>query len=92
MRQSQKKEFQNENPEEDKDNNKKRYTKETDNNKNNNNDNEEKNDAKAERRYHRRYRDIKSSTPDKKEENINSIKVNNKGNNSGYSKYRRKNK
>ena len=107
MRKSQKKELQNENPEEDKDDNneeikeeknynEKNYKKEIDNNdnknKNKNNVNEERNDGKAERRYHRRYRDIKSSTPDKKEENINSLKVSNKGNNSGYSKYRRKNK
>ena len=107
MRKSQKKELQNENPEEDKDDNNEEikeeinynennYTKEIDNNdnknKNKNNVNEERSDAKAERRYHRRYRDIKSSTPDKKEENNSSIKVTNKGNNSGYSKYRRKNK
>lgn len=60
-----------------------------DNNKyNKNDDNEEKSDIKTERRYHRRYRDVKSSTPDKKEEKNISIKENNKGNIN--SKYRRK--
>ena len=62
------------------------------NNYNIGNENEEKIEMKSEKRYHRRYRDIKSSTPDKKNEktkNENSIEANNK-NNGVYSKYRRK--
>ena len=62
---------------------------------NKNEGSEEKNDSKVERRYHRRYRDVKTSTLDQKEENKNLKKENNKGNNSnknslGYAKYRRK--
>ena len=103
MRKSQNKELQNEKHEEEEDNdevgkeekydNKKKDIKGMDksDNKNRSNDNEEKKDIRAERRYHRRYRDVKSSTPDKKE-NKNSIIDNNKVNNYGYTKYRRKNK
>ena len=59
-------------------------------NDNNNNNEEDKNDARAERRYHRRYRDIKTSTPDKKPEHNNNGDNNNEKTNVGYSKYRRK--
>ena len=50
---------------------------------NENIDNEEKSDTKAERRYHRRYRDVKSSTPDKMEEKNNKEKDNNNNNGNG---------
>ena len=50
---------------------------------NDNIDNEEKSDTKAERRYHRRYRDVKSSTPDKMEEKNNKEKDNNNNNGNG---------
>ena len=59
----------------------------SDKNNNGDIDNEEKSDVKTERRYHRRYRDIKSATPDKKEEKN---KGENNKNFSGYSKYRKK--
>ena len=79
--------------------NKNKYTKgRIDNNdsedKSNNNINvesEEKIETKSERRYHRRYRDVKSSTPDKKDDKI--VKDNNNGENngkiSGHSRYRK---
>ena len=59
-----------------------------------NNNDEEKTDIK-EKRYHRRYRETKTSTPDKKDDNSNIRKENNDDNNknsSVYSRYRRKNK
>ena len=59
-----------------------------------NNNDEEKTDIK-EKRYHRRYRETKTSTPDKKDDNSNIRKENNEDNNknsSVYSRYRRKNK
>ena len=77
--------------------NKNKYTKgRIDNNdsedKSNNNINvesEEKIETKSERRYHRRYRDVKSSTPDKKDDKI--VRDNNNGENngkiSGHSRY-----
>ena len=63
------------------------------NDNNDNIDNEEKSEIKSERRYHRRYRDVKSSTPDKKDEKItakeiNSGDINNKIT-SGHSRYRK---
>ena len=79
--------------------NKNKYTKgRIDNNdsedKSNNNINvesEEKIETKSERRYHRRYRDVKSSTPDKKDDKI--VRDNNNGENngkiSGHSRYRK---
>ena len=79
--------------------NKNKYTKgRIDNNdsedKSNNNINvesEEKIETKSERRYHRRYRDVKSSTPDKKDYKI--VRDNNNGENngkiSGHSRYRK---
>jgi len=80
--------------------NKKKYTKgridnndiEENNNFNNNNiDYEEKNEIKSERRYHRRYRDIKSSTPDKKDEKIITKESNNNNGRiaSGHFRYRK---
>ena len=77
--------------------NKKKYTKgridSNDIEENNNNiDYEEKNEIKNERRYHRRYRDIKSSTPDKKDEKVITKESNNNNNGriaSGHFRYRK---
>ena len=60
---------------------------------NDNIDNEEKGELKSERRYHRRYRDVKSSTPDKKDEKMTAKEANNGDINnkitSGHSRYRK---
>ena len=75
--------------------------KEEDEKNNNININSENNNKKAYKRYHRRYREMKSNTPDKKEEkkvtsytggNIDKTNYNTEKINSGYSKYRRKKK
>lgn len=65
-------------------------TKEDNNNINNDNiKNEEKSEIKLNKRYHRRYREIKTNTPDKREKRTNDDYKNGK-NSSNNSKYRRK--
>ena len=52
---------------------------------NNDENNDEINDLKSSKRYHRRYRDIKSNTHDKKDEKIIKSRKNNNNNNKGSS-------